>query len=135
MSSIPASIQKSIDDTKVEYVQLGASGLRISNPVLGGMSLGSKKWGPWVLEEEDSLELLKAAYDRGVNTWDTADMYSNGIGEELFGKAIKKFDIPREKLVIMTKCFMHVSEDRDIFAAMLYPQMSQTKDYVNRGGK
>ena len=62
---VPAPLQKSIDATKVEYVQLGSSGLRVSSPILGTMGIGSKEWQPWVLEEEDGLKLLKAAWDRG----------------------------------------------------------------------
>ncbi|KAH7412808.1 NADP-dependent oxidoreductase domain-containing protein [Cadophora sp. MPI-SDFR-AT-0126] len=133
-AAIPAALQKSIDSTKVEYVQLGRSGLRVSSPILGGMSFGSKKWMPWNLEEEDSLKILKAAYDRGVNTWDTADMYSNGLSEEIIGKAIKKFEIPREKLVLMTKCYVYVAEQVDTYGAVLGETMAKTKDYVNRGG-
>ncbi|KAG4420921.1 hypothetical protein IFR04_005898 [Cadophora malorum] len=133
-NAIPAALQKSIDATKVEYVQLGRSGLRVSSPILGGMSFGSKKWMPWNLEEEDSLRILKAAYDRGVNTWDTANMYSNGLSEEIIGKAIKKFDIPREKLVLMTKCYIYVAEQVDTYGAVLGETMAKTKDYVNRGG-
>ena len=132
---LPASLQRSLDSTKVEYVRLGRSGLRVSSPILGGMSFGSKQWMPWVLEEEDALVILKAAYDRGINTWDTADMYSNGISEEIMSKAIKKFDIPREKLVLLTKCFTHVGEEPGIFGPAFGEQMVQSKDYVNRGGK
>jgi aryl-alcohol dehydrogenase-like predicted oxidoreductase len=42
--------------------------------------------------------LLKAAYDRGLNTWDTANAYSNGESEIIVGKALKKYNIPREKV-------------------------------------
>ena len=45
-----------------------------------------------------ALPLLKAAYDLGITTWDTANIYSNGVSEELIGKAIKKYDIPRHKV-------------------------------------
>lgn len=89
---------------KAEYRQLGKSGLRVSVPILGAMSLGDKRWQPWVIEEDEALPLLKAAYDRGLNTWDTANVYSNGVSEEIIGKAIKKYQIPRHKLVICTKC-------------------------------
>src|ERR1700733_4879108 len=126
---IPASIQESIDSTKVEYVQLGSCGLRVSVPIFGAMCLGSSKWIPYVLDEVESLDLLKAAYDQGVNTWDTADMYSNGISEEVIGKAIRKFNIPREKLVIMTKSFFPIAKDRSVNAAMFYPKVIQTKDF------
>ncbi|KAH9214586.1 NADP-dependent oxidoreductase domain-containing protein [Leptodontidium sp. 2 PMI_412] len=131
---IPPSLQKSLDGTKVEYVQLGRSGLRVSSPILGGMSFGSKQWQPWNIEEEEALLILKAAYDRGVNTWDTADMYSNGLSEEIIGKAIKKFEIPREKLVLMTKCYIYVAEEVGIFGAALGEPMARSKDHVNRGG-
>lgn len=79
---------KSINDTKASYVRLGKSGLRVSVPILGAMSFGHKDWQPWVLQEKDSLPLLKAAYDRGLNTWDTANVYSNGVSEEIIGKVI-----------------------------------------------
>jgi hypothetical protein len=62
---VPASLQSSLDATKVEYVQLGSSGLRVSSPILGTMGIGSKEWQIWVMEEDDGLELLKAAWDRG----------------------------------------------------------------------
>jgi hypothetical protein len=62
---VPASLQSSLDATKVEYVHLGSSGLRVSSPILGTMGIGSKEWQNWVMEEDDGLELLKAAWDRG----------------------------------------------------------------------
>jgi len=129
--SIPAAIQKGLDATKVEYVNLGTSGLRVSLPILGCMGFGSKQWGPWVLDEAESIEILQAAYDRGINTWDTADMYSNGISEEVLGKAIRKLEIPREKLVLMTKCYLPVEDNASFFV----PQVSQSRDYVNRMGE
>ncbi|EJD45606.1 Aldo/keto reductase [Auricularia subglabra TFB-10046 SS5] len=94
----------------MEYQRLGASGLRVSKIILGCMSYGSPKWQDWVLDEEHSLPLLKAAYDAGINTWDTADGYSHGLSEVVVGKAIKKYSIPRKKLVILTKCFLPVTE-------------------------
>lgn len=90
---------------KVEYRRLGSSGLKISNPIVGAMSFGDPSWQPWVLNEEQTLPVLKAAYDIGINTWDTANIYSNGVSEKIIGKAIKKYNIPREKLVILTKCY------------------------------
>jgi hypothetical protein len=62
----PASLQASINSTKVEYVQLGSSGLRVSSPILGVMAMGSKKWNAVVMEEEESLQVLKAAWERGT---------------------------------------------------------------------
>jgi aryl-alcohol dehydrogenase-like predicted oxidoreductase len=74
------------------------------------MTFGDPNWQPWLLDEESSLPLLKHAYDRGMNTWDVADTYSNGISEEIVGKALKKYEIPRASVVILTKCFNYVDE-------------------------
>ena len=51
-----------------EYKQLGKSGLRVSVPILGAMSFGDSRWQPWVINEDKALPLLKAAYDKGLNT-------------------------------------------------------------------
>lgn len=77
------------------------------------MIFGSPTWegSPWTLDEEAGLELLKAAYDNGINTWDTADTYSNGKSEVIIGKALKKYNIPRQKVVILSKIFNPVMDD------------------------
>ena len=66
-----SDIQALLKESKAEYRQLGKSGLRVSVPILGAMSIGDKKWQEWVIEEDEALPLLKAAYDKGINTWDT----------------------------------------------------------------
>ncbi|KAF2489111.1 aldo-keto reductase [Lophium mytilinum] len=131
---IPASLQASLDATKVDYVQLGSSGLRVSVPILGTMAIGSKEWMPWTIEEAEGLELLKAAYDRGLTTWDTANVYSSGVNEEIVGKAIKTFDLPRSKLTILAKIMGTVPEEAGIFNWFYEPQLAASKDYVNQGG-
>ncbi|KAH8779974.1 NADP-dependent oxidoreductase domain-containing protein [Diaporthe sp. PMI_573] len=97
----------------MEYTRLGKSGLKVSKIILGCMSFGSSKWegSPWVLDEEESFKVIKAAWDGGINTWDTADTYSNGKSEIVLGKAMKKYNIPRSKVVIMTKIFNPVMDD------------------------
>lgn len=94
---------------------LGASGLKISKIVLGAMSYGDPRWDGWVKNEEESLPLLKAAFDLGISTWDTANIYSNGASERIIGKAIKKYKIPRKQLVILSKCYFGVSEHIEEF--------------------
>ena len=93
--------------------RLGNSGLKVSKVILGCMVFGSSQWegSPWTLDEEDGLKLLKTAYDNGINTWDTADTYSNGKSEALIGKALEKFNIPRQKVVILSKIFNPVMDD------------------------
>ena len=67
--AIRSSSTMATDIPKAEYKQLGRSGLRVSVPILGAMSIGDKRWQQWVIEEDEALPLLKAAYDRGLNTW------------------------------------------------------------------
>ncbi len=111
---LPISLKESIEASKVEYRQLGKSGLRVSVPIFGAMSFGDVRTLDWVIGEDEALPLLKAAYDRGLNTWDTANVYSNGESEIIIGKAIKKYEIPREKVVILTKCFGHVGQSPEV---------------------
>ncbi|EJD45603.1 Aldo/keto reductase [Auricularia subglabra TFB-10046 SS5] len=116
----------------MEYQRLGNSGLKVSKVILGCMSFGSPAWENWVLDEEKSLPVLKAAYDAGINTWDTADIYSNGLSEVVVGKAIKKYNIPRKKLVIMTKCCGAVNEDDP--ARRVYIPSANDPEWINQWG-
>jgi len=92
----------------MKYVRLGNSGLKVSKIILGCMSYGSSEWEGWVLEEKEALEHIKFAYDAGITTFDTANVYSNGRSEIILGKALKAHNIPREDVVIMTKVFFTV---------------------------
>ena len=74
MSEENDPVLRSIGATKAEYKRLGNTGLLVSVPILGAMSFGHKDWQQWVIEEAEALPLLKAAYDRGLNTWDTANV-------------------------------------------------------------
>lgn len=132
--NLPKSVQLAKEHTKVSYVKLGKCGLRVSVPILGAMSFGHKDWVPWVEDDEDKVqELLKGAWDRGLNTWDTANIYSNGVSEEMIGRAIKKLNIPRHKIIILTKCFGAVGEEPGA-SQMKYNWISDTREYVNQSG-
>ncbi|MCJ1404739.1 hypothetical protein MMC11_007965 [Xylographa trunciseda] len=89
-------------------VRVGNSGLKVSSVVLGCMTYGDKKWQPWVMEEEEALPIMKYAYDQGINTFDVADAYSNGRSEEIVGAFLRKYNIPRSKIVIMSKLYFNV---------------------------
>ncbi|KAL8389094.1 hypothetical protein RB595_008793 [Gaeumannomyces hyphopodioides] len=99
--------------SKMEYVRLGNSGLKVSRLIQGCMVFGSPAWegSPWTLGEDEGLRLLKKAYDLGINTWDTADTYSNGASEAVVGKALRQFNIPRSRVVILSKIFYPVMDD------------------------
>jgi aryl-alcohol dehydrogenase-like predicted oxidoreductase len=115
------------------FTSLGTSGLKVSKIILGCMSYGDRRWAPWVKNREESLPLLKAAFDAGVNTWDTANMYSNGVSEEIIGEAIKKYEIPRSQIVIMTKAFFPVAEDQ-VGTFNGGPEIRKDPRYINRCG-
>jgi 1-deoxyxylulose-5-phosphate synthase len=95
----------------MDYVNLGATGLKVSRICLGTMTYGSSKWREWVLDEEASRPLIKQALEAGVNFFDTADMYSLGASEEVLGRALKDFGPARDKVVIATKVFYPVGDD------------------------
>jgi aryl-alcohol dehydrogenase-like predicted oxidoreductase len=80
----------------MDYVNLGKSGIKVSRLSLGMMSYGTSKWRPWVLDEEPSRPFIKKALEAGINFFDTADMYSAGVSEEVLGKSLKHFGISRE---------------------------------------
>lgn len=88
----------------MEIVRLGKSGLKVSRLCLGAMTYGSKKWRPWILDEEESRPFIRRALELGINFFDTADMYSIGASEEVLGRALKDFAPRREKIVVATKC-------------------------------
>lgn len=119
--------------SKVQYRPLGKSGLKVSVPVLGAMSFGTPKWAPWVLDEEPSIEIMKAAWDLGINTIDTANIYSNGESERLIAKFIKKYNIPRSQIIIATKCNGLVAHDPSI-QGFFVPGLAKLPEYVNQSG-
>src|SRR5947209_19724463 len=95
----------------MKFANLGTTGLQVSRICLGTMTYGSSQWRPWVLDDEPSRPLIKAAIDAGINFFDTADMYSLGASEEVLGRALKDFGPSRDKLVIATKVFYPVGDD------------------------
>ncbi len=95
----------------MQYTRLGSTGLKVSRICLGTMTYGSKKWREWVLEEEESRPFIKRALETGINFFDTADVYSLGVSEEIVGRALKDFGPSRDRLVIATKVFNAMGDD------------------------
>ncbi|MGA7195052.1 MAG: aldo/keto reductase [Anaerolineales bacterium] len=95
----------------MEYVKFGKTGIKVSRLCLGMMTYGSKKWREWVLEEEAAKPFVKRALDAGINFFDTADVYSQGVSEEILGNTLKAFGVKRETVVIATKVFNEMSND------------------------
>jgi len=88
----------------MDYVRLGKTGLKVSRICLGTMTYGSSKWRPWVLDEADSRPFIQRAIEHGITFFDTADMYSRGVSEEVLGRALKDF-ARRDQMIIATKVF------------------------------
>lgn len=88
----------------MDYVSLGGSGLKVSRIALGAFAFGDPNWQPWMLTEEQSRPIIRRAVELGVNFIDTSDMYSNGVSEEIIGRAWPDF-ARREELVLSTKAF------------------------------
>jgi len=88
----------------MQYARLGKTGLEVSRICLGCMSFGESNRGAheWTLNEERSRPILRAAWEAGINFYDTANVYSAGTSEEIVGKILKEL-APRDELVIATK--------------------------------
>ena len=71
----------------MQYVNLGRTGLKVSRLCLGTMTYGTPQWRPWVLSEDDSRPFIREALDAGINFFDTANMYSNGVSAQYASKA------------------------------------------------
>ena len=88
----------------MQYVNLGRTGLKVSRLCLGTMTFGSRAWRPWTIDEDEARPLVCRALEAGVTFFDTADMYSDGLCEQILGRALKDY-ARREDVVIATKLF------------------------------
>ena len=88
----------------MDYGRLGLTGLKVSRLCLGTMTYGTPRWREWVLDEERSRPFIRRALELGINFFDTADMYSDGVSEEVLGRALNDF-ARREEVVIASKVF------------------------------
>lgn len=93
----------------MEYVNLGQSGLKVSRICLGMMTYGTPAWRDWVLDEETSRPFIRRALELGINFFDTADMYSLGVSEEVTGRALRDF-AHREEIVVATKVYFPIGK-------------------------
>jgi len=122
----------------MKYTNLGQSGLRVSRICVGCMSFGDRRGRyKWCTEEADALPIIEAAYTAGINFFDTANGYSNGVSEEILGKAIRKYNLPRENIVIATKVWAPVGHRKgDVFEdpLLLSLEERERKGYINAFG-
>ena len=92
----------------MEYMNLGQTDINVSRLCVGCMSFGdpASNFHAWTLNADDSEMLIKRALDRGINFFDTANIYSAGTSEEYLGRAIKN-NIARDKVVLATKVYFN----------------------------
>src|SRR5437762_11235359 len=100
----PSSLRPHPYDCAMNYINLGNSGLQVSRLCLGCMTYGSKKWRPWVLEEDEARPFFRRAIEAGITFFDTADAYSIGVSETIVGRCVREFT-RRDDVVIATKVF------------------------------
>lgn len=88
----------------MEYARLGNTGMQVSRLCLGCMGFGdAANWvHKWVLNEQDSRPVIQKALEMGINFFDTANVYSIGVSEEILGRALKDF-ARRDEVIIATK--------------------------------
>ena len=93
----------------MEYVTLGKSDLKVSRLCLGCMSFGDSKSGfaEWLLNQEQTDEMIKRALDLGINFFDTANGYGKGTSEIYVGNSFKKFVKNRKDIIVATKVFFN----------------------------
>ena len=88
----------------MQYTHLGSTGLIVSRICLGAMTYGTPEWREWVLDEDTSRPYIRRALEHGITFFDTADMYSRGVSEEVLGRALRDF-AHRDQVVIASKVF------------------------------
>ncbi|TVY21367.1 putative aryl-alcohol dehydrogenase [Lachnellula arida] len=122
----------------MQYTTLGSSGLKVSRICVGCMSFGDRRSRfSWCTEEADALPILEASYNAGINFFDTANGYSNGVSEIILGKAIKKYNWRRANIVIATKLWApvgHIENGEFEDPMMMSPEERDNNGYVNAYG-
>lgn len=98
---------------------------------MGSASFGNSKWRPHVKDQAESIEIISAAYNAGINYFDTSDSYSNGDSERALGKALKSINASRERIIVATKVYAPVYDDMTRSGPMT---AAEKADMVNRYG-
>ena len=86
----------------MQYTKLGRTGMTVSRICLGCMTYGDKKWRGWTLDADEAREHFALALESGINFFDTADVYSAGVSEEVTGRWLNEM-ASRDDIVVATK--------------------------------
>ncbi|SIT41252.1 putative oxidoreductase, aryl-alcohol dehydrogenase like protein [Paraburkholderia ribeironis] len=119
----------------MRYNQLGRTGVFVSELCLGTMTFGGGD-GIWKqigdLQQGDAERLVGRALDAGINFIDTADVYADGLSEQITGQALKNLKVPRDKVVVATKVFGRTGEFPNAQGASRYHVIDGIKASLKR---
>ncbi|MFM0480243.1 aldo/keto reductase [Paraburkholderia strydomiana] len=119
----------------MRYNQLGRTGVFVSELCLGTMTFGGGE-GMWKqigdLQQADAERLVGRALDAGINFIDTADVYAEGLSEQITGQALKNLKVPRDKVVVATKVFGPTGEFPNARGASRYHIIDGMKASLKR---
>ncbi|MFP4662144.1 MAG: aldo/keto reductase family protein [Halanaerobiales bacterium] len=111
----------------MKYRNLGKSGLKISEISLGSwLTYGNS------VEKERAVKTIDKAYDLGINSFDTANVYAQGEAEKIVGPALNKY--PRDSYVLATKAYWPMGDgpnDRGLSRKHIYEQVNQSLKRLN----
>lgn len=93
----------------MQYTTLGDTGMSVSRIALGCAGFGDSNWRDWVLDEDESREIIERAVELGINYFDTSNLYSLGESERLLGDVLSQYD--RDSVVIASKCYYQLDPD------------------------
>jgi len=115
----------------MDYIKFGNTGMDVSRICLGCMGFGdSKKWiHKWVLKEDDSRIIIKAAIEKGISFFDTANVYSGGTSEEYLGRALNDY-ANRDEIVIATKVYGKNRSETDEIIKEKYDATKDIDDLI-----
>ena len=120
----------------MRYNQFGRTGLLVSEICLGTMTFGGEGMFKAIgqVQQEEADALLRAAVDAGVNFVDTANIYSDGLSEEITGRAIRNIGVARDDIVLATKVFGPMGTGPNNTGASRAHIMDQVKASLKRLG-
>lgn len=110
----------------MQFINLGKSKIRISRIIMGTWQAGKNMWTG--IDDAETTKAMKAAFDAGITTFDTATVYGNGHSERIVGKALKKI---RDRVVIATKVFAHSLAHEKVISACHKSLKDLDTDYID----
>ena len=110
----------------MEFRMIGTSGIKISSIIMGTWQAGKEMWVG--IDDTESIKAIKAAYDAGITTFDTAEVYGDGHSEKIVGNALQNV---RDKVVIATKVFSNHLRYQQVIDACHQSLKNLNTDYID----